>query len=504
MATPKTLNAANFEALGATRLAELLVEISKGNAAAQRRLRLALAGNVGAGQAARAVAKRLTSIAGARTWLGWQKIKPFVADLEAQHQAILEMIAPSDPREAFELLWRLAGCAESVFARSDDGSGRLAAVFHAAVRDLGPLAQQAGLAPDDLSGRVFRALTADGNGTWNELVPVLAPQLGMAGLGMLRTALRQWRAEPVARPVGHERQVIGWASSGPIHAEEIQSLHRRHTATFSLQQIADALGDVDGSIEEIDERARRVPAVAAAIARRLLDAGRPPEAWAALERVEARQREQAPMEGEEARVNVLEALGRSDEAQAFRWQRFLATLSATHLRAHLRKLPDFDDFEAEQHALAHALTFGDVHRALAFLLAWPDLHRASELVLGRACELNGDLHEVLSPAADALDDKHPLAATLLRRAMIGFTLGAGRSSRYKHAARHLRDCRASAGRVADFAATPDQPAFGPIMAARPGSGMRWRHWTDPKSGGATLYLASSLPREHQPSYLKYI
>ncbi|UZO94523.1 Hypothetical protein RMP42_05920 (plasmid) [Roseomonas mucosa] len=41
MAQSKTLNAANLEALGAARLAELLMAISKGNAAAQRQLRLA-------------------------------------------------------------------------------------------------------------------------------------------------------------------------------------------------------------------------------------------------------------------------------------------------------------------------------------------------------------------------------------------------------------------------------------------------------------------------------
>ena len=37
----ETLNAKNLEALGAEPLAELLIEISRGNAAAQRRLRLA-------------------------------------------------------------------------------------------------------------------------------------------------------------------------------------------------------------------------------------------------------------------------------------------------------------------------------------------------------------------------------------------------------------------------------------------------------------------------------
>ena len=42
MASKKTLNAKNLEALGAARLAELLIEISLGNAASKRRLRLEL------------------------------------------------------------------------------------------------------------------------------------------------------------------------------------------------------------------------------------------------------------------------------------------------------------------------------------------------------------------------------------------------------------------------------------------------------------------------------
>ena len=44
MPPKKTLNAQNLEALGAKRLTELLIEISDGNAAIKRRLRLALAG----------------------------------------------------------------------------------------------------------------------------------------------------------------------------------------------------------------------------------------------------------------------------------------------------------------------------------------------------------------------------------------------------------------------------------------------------------------------------
>ncbi len=468
MTAGRTLSAANLERLGAARLAELLLEISKGNAAAQRRLRLALAGNAGAGETARAVAKRLASIGQARTWLDWQKIKPFLAELDAQHRAILDVVAPSDPREAFELLWRLVDCAESVFVRSDDGSGRLSAAFRAAARDLGPLAQRADLSPEDLAGRVVRALVADGYGAWDELIPTLAPQLGTAGLTVVKEAVQAWQAEPVAPPRDGKRQVIGWSSSGPIHADEIQASHRRHRGSSVLQQIADALGDVDGFIGQFDQRARAMPAVAADIATRLLAAGRPEDALVALDAVEAGRRVAAPVQWEQARMDVLEALGRADEAQGFRWERFAATLNPVHLRAYLRKLPDFDDVEAEERALAHALAFGDVHQALSFLIAWPDLRRASDLVLGRAQALNGDLYELLSPAAEALVDRHPLAATLLRRAMIGFTLGAARSSRYKHAARHFRACRHEAARVEDFGSAPDHAAYERTLRAAHG------------------------------------
>ena len=63
MASKTTLNAKNLEPLGAARLADLLIEISTGSAVAKRRLRLELAGAQSPKEAAREVAKRLTSIA---------------------------------------------------------------------------------------------------------------------------------------------------------------------------------------------------------------------------------------------------------------------------------------------------------------------------------------------------------------------------------------------------------------------------------------------------------
>ncbi|WP_158744908.1 DUF6880 family protein [Acidisphaera sp. L21] len=450
MASSKALTAANLESLGAKRLADLLVELSAGDTAIKRRLRLALAGNAGSAEAAREISKRLASIARAKSYIDWQKVKPLVAELEGQRRAILDLVAPTDPREAFELLWQFVKCAEPVYGRSDDGSGRLGAVFQVAAQDLGPVAKAADLDPMDLARRAFQALSEAHYGEWDTLVPSLAPQLGAAGLRALQKQMAAWKAEPAKTPPEHERRVIGWSSSGKIYEDELQTSHRRNTTRFVLQEIADALGDVDGYIAQFDQSARKAPAVAAGIAKRLLEAGRPSEAWGALEAVDPARRFGITTEWEDVRLDTFEALGRGEDAQAFRWERFLATLNASHLRAYLRKLPDFEDIEAEERALAHGLNYRDVHQALSFLVSWPELRLAAQLVLTRPKELNGDFYELLTSAADTLEEKHPLAATLLRRAMIDFTLSKARLTRYKHAARHFVECANLAEHLGDF------------------------------------------------------
>ncbi len=459
MAAPKTLNARNLEALGSARLAELLIEISTGNAVAQRRLRLELAGNAGPDEAARAIAKRLATINRSRTHIDWQKVKPLMVDLTAQRVAILTSVAPTDPRTAFQLMWRLVSCADSIFARSDDGSGRLSDAFRDAADELGTLAEAAAIEPDTLVEMTFEAVCDNGYGQWDGLIEAMAPALGSTGLGRLCERVTAWQSEPIAKPDASKRVVAAWGMKGPVYADDMETSRRRRTAKHVLQQLADQRGDVDGYIAQFDDAARQVPVVAAQIAMRLLGAGRAEEAWTALELVDYASCRLPSTEWEQARLATLEALGRLEEAQAFRWERFQATLDTTHLREHLRKLPDFDDFEAEQNALTYACEHPDVHKALAFLTGWPGLAQASSLVLSRADEVNGDLYELLGPAADTLGERYPLAATVLLRAMIDFTLGRARSSRYKHAARHLSELATLANRIDDFGGVPSHDVY---------------------------------------------
>jgi hypothetical protein len=96
------------------------------------------------------------------------------------------------------------------------------------------------------------------------------------------------------------------------------------------------------------------------------------------------------------------------------------------------------------------------------------LDRAANLVIQRAAELDGDHYEILSPAADALAGKHPLAATLVLRAMIEFSLTQSRSSRYRHAARHLMECASLASSIQDFGAFETHNTYAARLKAEHG------------------------------------
>lgn len=242
---------------------------------------------------------------------------------------------------------------------------------------------------------------------------------------------------------------------------------RQSTVRLALMDIADAQGDVDTFIGQYDAPTRKVPKIAAEIAQRLLAAGRVQEAWQAIEAATPKEHQGRngiswtwpEFEWEDARIEVLEALGRPEEAQAARWSVFERSLSEEHLRAFLKRLPAFEDVEAEERALDYAQSFASPLQALAFLVAWPALDRAAVLVIRRAAELDGDHYEVLTPAAATLAGKHPLAATLVLRAMIDFALTHSRSSRYRHAARHLLECESLASSVSDWGMVEPHQAY---------------------------------------------
>lgn len=91
MASKKTLTPDNLEALGTARLAALLLEVSDGNAALKRRLRMELVGEESPAALAKEIRKRLATIGRSRAFVDWQNRKALVDDLTAQRRAITDL-----------------------------------------------------------------------------------------------------------------------------------------------------------------------------------------------------------------------------------------------------------------------------------------------------------------------------------------------------------------------------------------------------------------------------
>jgi len=271
----------------------------------------------------------------------------------------------------------------------------------------------------------------------DELIPALAQGLDPAALSALRA-----RLETIFH--SHARPPV-----------QIRS---------ALQAVLDAEGDVDAYVATVPPPAVSQPATGAEIARRLLAAGRAEEALAALARsAPPVGGGRTPLPGveawEEIYLAALEADGQADLAQDLRWAAFEKRLAVGRLRAFLKRLDDFDDVEALDRALAYAQTFPSFTQALQFLVGWPAPTHAATLVLTRAEEIEPGQFELLEHAAHLLETRHPLAATLLLRAMAFDTLRWGRVEQAEAAHRQLDGLAALASQIADWGRFEDHVAF---------------------------------------------
>ena len=445
-------------ALDPARLAGLILGETARNPAFKKIVSAALAAQQGPEAVAAIVDRRLTALEGARGYVDWQKRRAFAADLDATVTVIVTELRALDASAAMDRLRRFLDGADAVLNRVDDASGSIQAVYERASDALVEIA--AGLAPDAAARfalGLLPALAGDPFGPFSGLLHDLIPRLAPGALAEIDAGLA---ALTEAAP----------------KADRPEAAYRRQAARGQLvrlrQALADRRGDVDAFVAlecaVAPDRPDRV-----ALARRLLAAGRAAEAldWVRRPRTpgirvvtraesitgldpDSAERERLALE-----IDILDALGRGAEAQASRWGAFEGGLDAPMLRAYLAKLPDFEDEEALLRALGHAAAFPDPHRALHFLVGWPDLARAGRLVRERAAAWRGDRYAVLAPAADALAEGDPVAATLLYRRLLDEILRTGHSGAYAHGARYLLELDGLAGRVEPGAVTPEPAAY---------------------------------------------
>ena len=379
MARRAALTSENLIALGAEKLATIILDEAGRNAPFKKLVAAALAGAQGPKAVAAVVDRRLAGLERARGFVEWEKRKTFAADIRGTLTTITDELGAADPGMAADRLVRFLTCSEHVFERIDDSSGHIQTIFHDGADALPDLVARM---PDEdrieLVGRLIPLLADDGYGLIDAAVHGTIPLLSEAGLAEIDSK--------IASAIGE---------SGPSQGDarrDWERLGRRDRLVRARQAIADARGDVDAFIALGSERPDgRQDAMA--IASRLLAAGRPAEALDWIRRPARRgiramsaadladhsagtdlsDRERVRLE-----IRILMALGRKSEAQDLRWRTFEATLDADILRDYVAHLGDFEEFDALERAFGYAAAHPDQHRALGFFLEWPRLDLAAK------------------------------------------------------------------------------------------------------------------------------
>ena len=433
------LSADTLGKLGSKKLAELLYAASEDDPVLARKLRMELMSH-DPDALAREIDRQIANLRRSRSFVDWNKIGELARTLDALRVSIAGPLTTADAAMAAERFLGFFALGPPTIERADDSSGRIESMFREATADFA--AAVAAISDHDqlhsYAVRGYEAAEADGYGLLDDLTADIAQRLPPASLAMLK---------------GYVEDKI--ASSPPV-IEGGKLNFRSSFHASALAAIADAQDDVNLFIRAETLKGLRLRDDCG-IAQRLLKAGRAAEALAHLDTIDAENRRDT-FALDDVRIDVLDALGRKDEAQFLRWRAFEQRLSIEHLRGFLKRLPDFEDVVKEEAAMTFAAS-QSVDQALAFFMNWPNNRAAGALVRVRHSELDGDQYYLYAAAAAALETKEPLAATLLRRAMIDFTLGRARSSRYEHAARHLAECESIASIIRDWGGALDHASY---------------------------------------------
>ena len=393
-ASPKRLNAANLSGLGADRLGELLMQAADADAILKRRLRLVLAAEAGPDLLALELDKRLSTIAASRARVSWRKRPDLLRDLDILRGAIVDDLAVAAPGEGLERLIAWFDLFRGLATRVKDQKGEVSAAFETAAPDL-----------------------------WR--IAGAAVQANEKAVALLAQAVER-------QPLEYARWIGGGGEdlTADLARRLLDAVDKTSSARGMrtvMRRLADRAGDLDLWLSLTTPEERGSPDFAAVVAKRLLVADRVPEARQALEAAlapSAGNRRwtfgRSPQAGpptltpawEATSIDLLEAEGRKDEAQELRWAMFERDLSTPVLRAYLARLPDFDDVEALDRALAHAATYADFETALGFLMDWPAHREAAALVERRIREVRAPL-PLKADWAARLAQKYPDAAERL-------------------------------------------------------------------------------------------
>jgi len=427
--TKARLDRKGLSDLGLEKLIEILLDEAASNKPLKSRLLSALAGMSGPDGVARLIDVRLDTLEKSKSNLSPTKARDLAVELQGLVRNIVSELGGLDLGMAADRLLRFMEVACLIQARLYEDSARLLKVFdeagELAVNLLGKLdsGQQVHTVP-----RLERLRKADDDRLFTDALMNIAQKLHSGAVDEWKVLLLEEMKRPRSkRDEWRSNTAVDFLQALALSANDIDAYIKYETSKPQIRQdnfrIAELLYEAKRYTEALDwlrreQQGMRVIALGGgAIA--AIPGGAPDYDKRRLE------------------ADILDGMKLREEAQAIRWREFERTLSTVALRAYIAKLDDFAEFDELDKAFDLVRKSSDIYPALAFFIDWPKLDMAASYVMQHAGKWNGQMYHILADAADALSADHPVAATVLYRALLKNILDRGVSAAYLHGATYL-------------------------------------------------------------------
>lgn len=453
-------------ALGADTLAELLMAEADDNAALRKQLDLAVI-KTNPQKLAKKLSQQINGIKRANRFIEWRQAQTFVRDLYKITTAIEQDLLPQDARLAAELIEAMVALDKHLCERMDDSNGALGGFFHSLIILWGEAWHQ--MAHKDsalLIEKVLYHLHHDDYGVKAGLIQAMKKPLGESGLEALE-------------------------------AQVIKEQHRleRYVLSKTLEEIADARGDVDKYIETVKKQTPLRISTVCQIARRLIDKWRCEEAiqWLLHEpddisvselQCNLDQVTVAEIRRFDLLLQAYDAESLLDEAQALRWRLFELTLDAHYYQGLIRHQSADEVATLSARAMQWVLHQyeGSPSQILGFLTTIQELEAAAHVVMTRYEALDERDYHCFRPLSKTLAQAgFNLSACLLRRKLIDGILNKALSKYYRYAVSDLNIATRLAQSIQDWHGFPDQTHY--VTALRERHGRKKAFWSQLESKG---------------------
>jgi hypothetical protein len=375
--------------------------------------------------------KRL--VAGNRfyNWREARELDDAVCDIV---RSIREDLAPVSLPDAVSALQFLVERDGKIIESVDTSDGTVYPHLQDAVALLGEFwAQTPGRNQNKIARYVFERLCDNGYGVFDYMIEKCKVALGDEGLVTLEKLFRDEVAQ---------------------QSENF----KKQSLVSCLKEIADAQNNVDKYLE----LTREFPSVSDQYdnlqsAKRLVGAGRAQEALTLMAGVD---RNVAAWKSDidDVLLRCYQKLGLKDEAKQLLEQGFLSSPSCDTLQRLLDVTEDSEENRERYIECAVSKTTSPF-TLMRFLVEIKDDDRLASLVRKKNDSWDGGMYFYLTPAAELLEQRYPLEASILYRALIDDVMERAQSRYYHHAARYLKQLTILEPHIADYGSYQSQQDY---------------------------------------------